>query len=87
MSVIKKMEAAAKSFNEWKSLRERELLRLRRQGQKDAMEIQRYEALQAKHKAVLKRKTEEAENARKKLRVSGRGPGCAWQLEIWTLDT
>ena len=66
------MESAAKQFNEWKATRERELLRLKRQTQRDAAQIQHYEALQAKHKAVLKRKTEEAEAARKKLRVGRR---------------
>ncbi len=73
------MEAAARQFNEWKATRERELLRLKRQTQRDAVQIQHYEALQAKHKAVLKRKTEEAEAARKKLRVRGRARARRWE--------
>lgn len=39
------------------------------QGRKTAAQIQRLEALHAKQQAVLRRKTEEAEAARKRLHV------------------
>ena len=40
------------------------------QGRKTAAQVQRLEALHAKQQAVLRRKTEEAEAARKRLHVS-----------------
>lgn len=39
------------------------------QGRKTAAQVQRLEALHAKQQAVLRRKTEEAEAARKRLHV------------------
>ena len=45
------------------------------QGRKTAAQVQRLEALHAKQQAVLRRKTEEAEAARKRLHVSC----CFWQ--------
>lgn len=39
------------------------------QGLKTAAQVQRLEALQAKQQAVLRRKTEEAEAARRRLKV------------------
>lgn len=41
-----------------------------KQGRKTAAQVQRLEALHAKQQAVLRRKTEEAEAARKRLHVS-----------------
>ena len=66
---MRQMESAVKEFGEWKKARERELLALRRQGRKAAAHVQRLEALQEKQAAVLRRKTEEAESARQRLRV------------------
>ncbi len=40
------------------------------QGRKTAAQVQRLEALHAKQQAVLRRKTEEAEAARKRLHVT-----------------
>lgn len=44
------------------------------QGRKTAAQVQRLEALHAKQQAVLRRKTEEAEAARKRLHVTLHSP-------------
>ena len=44
------------------------------QGMKAAAHVQRLEALQAKQQAVLRRKTEEAEAARRRLKVGSLAP-------------
>lgn len=64
------MDSSNKQFREWKSARERELTQLRRQNQKQTAAMQQFQNLHAKQQAVLKRKTQEAEAARKRLRVS-----------------
>ena len=46
------------------------------QGRKTAAQVQRLEALHAKQQAVLRRKTEEAEAARKRLHVSNPSQQC-----------
>lgn len=56
------------------------------------MHVQRLEALQAKQQAVLKRKSEEAEAARRRLKVSKEGSFAAYQhqadvtLHCWSLQ-
>lgn len=83
VTLTKQMEARAKEFGEWKKQRDKELLQLRKQGRANAAQLQKMEALHAKQQAVLRRKTEEAEAARKRLKVGGQGeyaegvPGCA----------
>ena len=51
------------------------------QGRKTAAQVQRLEALHAKQQAVLRRKTEEAEAARKRLHVSIPPLGHALRLQ------
>ena len=63
------MEQSAKDFAAWRKTREREVQQLRRAGRKQAAHVQKLEALQAKQAAVLRRKTEEAEAARRRLKV------------------
>ena len=58
------------------------------QGMKAAAHVQRLEALQCKQQAVLRRKTEEAEAARKRLKVSHCHivvPASATELWQWLL--
>eukprot|EP00884_Botryococcus_braunii_P003163 jgi/Botrbrau1/12848/Bobra.0045s0017.1 len=68
VALARQMEKSAREFQEWKRGREREVLQLKRQGLKTAAQVQRLEALQAKQQAVLRRKTEEAESARRRLK-------------------
>lgn len=70
MLLARQMEQSARDFAAWRKNREREVQQLRRQGRKQAAQVQKLEALQAKQSAVLRRKTEEAEAARRRLKVS-----------------
>ena len=67
--LARQMEQSAKDFAAWRKVREREVQQLRRAGRKQAAHVQKLEALQAKQSAVLRRKTEEAEAARRRLKV------------------
>ncbi len=67
--LARQMEQSAKDFAAWRKNREREVQQLRRAGRKQAAHVQKLEALQAKQSAVLRRKTEEAEAARRRLKV------------------
>ncbi|GAB4822357.1 hypothetical protein N2152v2_009403 [Parachlorella kessleri] len=68
VNLIKQAEKAAKEFAEFKKQRDKELLQLRKQGRANAAQLQKMEALHLKQQAVLRRKTEEAEAARKRLK-------------------
>ena len=63
------MEQSAREFAAWRKTREREVCQLRKQGRKQQAQVQKLEALQAKQAAVLRRKTEEAEAARRRLKA------------------
>ncbi|KAF8064520.1 KIN4A [Scenedesmus sp. PABB004] len=67
-AVQRRMEAKEKEFREWRLAREREVLQLRRNAQRQDAALQQHQAMHCKQQAVLKRKTEEAEAARRKLR-------------------
>jgi kinesin family protein 4/21/27 len=67
--LARQMEQNAKGFASWRKTREKEVQQLRRAGRKQAAHVQKLEALQAKQAAVLRRKTEEAEAARRRLKV------------------
>ncbi|DBA94598.1 TPA: hypothetical protein ACH3X1_002180 [Trebouxia sp. C0004] len=67
VSLMRQMEKSTRDFADWRKEREKEVMQLRRQGRKTAAQVQRLEALHAKQQAVLRRKTEEAEAARKRL--------------------
>eukprot|EP00879_Flechtneria_rotunda_P010714 GHRR01011196.1.p1 GENE.GHRR01011196.1~~GHRR01011196.1.p1 ORF type:complete len:1304 (+),score=608.99 GHRR01011196.1:374-4285(+) len=67
-AVQRRMEAKEKEFREWRLMREREVLQLRRNAQRQNAALQQQQAIHVKQQAVLKRKTEEAEAARRKLR-------------------
>eukprot|EP00775_Hariotina_reticulata_P005026 gene5026-5268_t len=67
-AVQRRMEAKEKEFREWRLMREREVLQLRRNAQRQTAALQQHQAMHNKQQAVLKRKTEEAEAARRKLR-------------------
>ena len=71
--LARQMEQSARDFAAWRRTREREVQQLRRAGRKQAAHVQKLEALQAKQAAVLRRKTEEAEAARRRLKVRLKG--------------
>lgn len=58
---------AAKEHEAWRKSREKEMLHLRKEGRANASQLIRMEALHAKQQEVLRRKTEEAIAARKRL--------------------
>lgn len=62
-------ERTAKEFAAWRKEREREVMQLKKAGRQNAAQISRMEALQAKQQDVLRRKTEEAAAARKRLQL------------------
>eukprot|EP00887_Chlorella_sp_A99_P003111 scaffold9.g3111.t1 len=64
VALSKQMERQGKEFAEWRRERDREVAALRKQGRANA----KMEALHAKQQAVLKRKTQEAEAARRRLK-------------------
>ncbi len=63
------MERSNREFQDWRRAREKEILQLRKTGRANAAALQKMEALQEKQRAVLRRKTEEADAARKRLKV------------------
>lgn len=84
VALQKQMDQASRQFLELKRAQEKELLQLRREGQRDRLQVERLKALQDKQQAVLKRKTEEAEAARRRLKelmgrqqAAGSRPGTA----------
>eukprot|EP00798_Chlamydomonas_sp_ICE-L_P008275 gene8275-1544_t len=68
VSLQKNMEASAKQFQQWRVQREKEILQLRRQNRRNAVQIQHLEAMQVKQNCVLQRKIADATAARKKLK-------------------
>ncbi|GMH44881.1 hypothetical protein BSKO_12838 [Bryopsis sp. KO-2023] len=68
VQLVKQIEFRAKEYNERLRRSEKEMLQLKKQGRVNAAKLQRIEALHNKQQAVLKRKTEEAEAARKRLK-------------------
>ncbi|KAI8464754.1 MAG: hypothetical protein J3K34DRAFT_525930 [Monoraphidium minutum] len=67
-AVVRRMEQREREFREWRAARERELAQLRRSAQRQSAALQQHQAMHIKQQAVLKRKTEEAEAAKKRLR-------------------
>jgi kinesin family protein 4/21/27 len=67
-AVMRRMEQREREFREWRAARERELAQLRRSAQRQNAALQQHQAMHLKQQAVLKRKTEEAEAAKKRLR-------------------
>ncbi|KIZ01228.1 kinesin family member 3/17 [Monoraphidium neglectum] len=67
-AVLRRMELREREFREWRTARERELAQLRRSAQRQNAALQQHQAMHVKQQAVLKRKTEEAEAAKKRLR-------------------
>lgn len=68
VSLQKSMEQSARQFSQWKVDREKELIKLRRLNQRNVAHIQQLQALQAKQNAVLQRKMQDANLARRKLK-------------------
>lgn len=64
----KMIETKNKEYNEKMKTKEREMLQLKKQSRVTAAKLQKIEALHAKQQNVLKRKTEEADAARKRLK-------------------
>ena len=60
---------AAKEYAQWKKERDKEVMHLKKEGRANAAQLMRMEALHAKQLEVLKRKTEEASAARKRLQA------------------
>lgn len=68
VALSRAMDRQSKQFAEWRRERDREVLALRKQGRANAVQLQKMEALHVKQQAVLRRKTEEAEAARRRLK-------------------
>ena len=73
---------AAKEFTLWKRERDKEVMHLKKEGRANAAQLMRMQALHAKQLEVLRRKTEEAAAARKRLQMlegrrTGRGGAAA----------
>lgn len=60
---------AAKEFTLWKRERDKEVMHLKKEGRANAAQLMRMQALHAKQLEVLRRKTEEASAARKRLQM------------------
>ena len=67
-AVVRRMDQREREFREWRAAKEREIAHLRRSAQRQSAALQQHEAMHLKHQAVLKRKTEEAEAAKRRLR-------------------
>ncbi|KAL4427717.1 hypothetical protein ABPG75_001806 [Micractinium tetrahymenae] len=67
-SLQRQMEKSSREFTDWKRQRDRELLQLKKQGRLNAAQLQKVEALHSKQQAVLRRKMEEAEAAKRKIK-------------------
>ncbi|KAK9846882.1 hypothetical protein WJX84_000810 [Apatococcus fuscideae] len=67
VQLTKQMERSAKDFADWRKGREKEIMQLRRQGRQSQVQMAKLEALHGKQQAVLRRKTQEADAARKRL--------------------
>ncbi|GAY50296.1 hypothetical protein CUMW_125500 [Citrus unshiu] len=63
-----KIKQEAEQFRQWKASREKELLKLKKEGRKNEFERHKLEALNQRQKMVLQRKTEEAAIATKRLK-------------------
>lgn len=68
VALHRQMDRANRDFQEWRRSREREIMQLRAQGRRNAVQIQKLELLHSRQQAVLRRKTEEAEAARRRLK-------------------
>ncbi|KAK2080230.1 hypothetical protein QBZ16_000083 [Prototheca wickerhamii] len=68
VALQRRAEAAAREHLEWRRARDRELQALRKEGRAAAASLHRLQALSSKQQAVLRRKTEEAEAARRRLK-------------------
>jgi hypothetical protein len=66
--LIRAAEKAQKEHNEWKRSKDREMLQLRKKGMADQAKLKKLETLHARQQQVLRRKMEEAEAARKRLK-------------------
>lgn len=68
VNLIRAAEKAQKEHNEWKRSKDREMLQLRKKGMADQAKLKKLETLHARQQQVLRRKMEEAETARKRLK-------------------
>ncbi|KAK9835062.1 hypothetical protein WJX81_008045 [Elliptochloris bilobata] len=68
VALARQIAQSAKEFADWRRRREREIATLRRAGVRQQAQVHRLEAVQAKQAAVLRRKTEEADAARRRLK-------------------
>jgi hypothetical protein len=68
VTLMKQADRANKEFLGWRRERDKEVMQLRRQGVAKAAQLTRMEALHAKQQEVLRRKTQEAMAARKRLK-------------------
>jgi kinesin family protein 4/21/27 len=68
VNLIRAAEKAQKEHNEWKRSKDREMLQLRKKGMADQAKLKKLETLHARQQQVLRRKMEEAEAARKRLK-------------------
>jgi kinesin family protein 4/21/27 len=69
VALQRQADRAAKEFGAWRREREREVMQLRKEGRASAAQLQRVQALHARQQDVLRRKTEEAAAARKRLKM------------------
>lgn len=65
----KQTEKAGKEYIQWKKQRDKEVMRLKREKQSDAVRIQKMQAENSRKEAYVRRKIEEAAAARKRLQI------------------
>ena len=69
VELTRRQREEAEAHRAQRVARERELIQLRRRGEKQAAQLAKLEGVHAKQSMVLKRKNEELENAQKKART------------------
>ena len=70
VKLMRQMKEEADKFRQWKSKKEKEINQLKQQGRKRQFEYKKLESIHLKQQAVLRRKTEEAAAANKRLKVA-----------------
>lgn len=68
VALMRQAEKAQKEHLEWRKGKEREMMALRKQGRADAAKLKKLETLHSRQQQVLRRKVEEAEAARRRLK-------------------
>ncbi|XP_041359286.1 chromosome-associated kinesin KIF4A-like isoform X2 [Gigantopelta aegis] len=68
VKLMKQMKEDAEQFRKWKQQKDKEVLQLQQKGRKQQFEIQKMQKSQEKQQLVLRRKTEEAAAANKRLK-------------------